>query len=339
MFKLTSILVYILPIAIPSMAQLIFLKAVDRLGTTAYTDYYFCCNYIGSFMQWEYNGQPLSGFRTNNVGDVLFDERPDYTYAATLLSSTPTMDDEAEMDSVLVISFHNGSSPGSFSVTCNSNRNISTVSSQNISRVKNNISKGADIRLDYVFSAPIVHQGPQLSHIFMCGVRQAPQFVEVTELTLGFSASDNVGRARTLFSDDGNTATVQGILMTKDNLMSVALIIVSLEATVVNVTCYDRENIVELPSVEAGSSDNQVITVDGTMETLPADYTMESMQATERPQTMDESKNVNGKIFVTPQGDDEDLPIYFSVSIITTILIASVIILLLLMVHRLFKHR
>ncbi len=127
--------------------------------------------------------------------------------------------------------------------------------------------------------------------------------------------------------------------MARDNLISVALIIVSLEASVVNVTCYDRENIVELPSVEAGSSDNQVVTVDGTMETLPADYTMESMQATERPQTMDESKNVNGESFVTPQGDDEDLPIYFSVSIITTILIASVIILLLLMVHRLFKHR
>ena len=290
-------------------------------------------------MQWEYNGQPLSGFRTNNVGDVLFDERPDYTYAATLLSSKPTMDNEAEMVSVLVISFRNGNNPGNFSVTCSSNRNISTVFSQNISPVKNNRSKGADIRLDYVLSAPIVRQEPQyMSYIFICGVSQAPQFVEVTELTLGFSASDNAGRARTLFSDNRNTAKIQGVVMSRENLKFVALIIVSLEASVANVTCYDIENIVELPLVEAGSSDNQVITIDGTMETLPADDTTESVQATELPQTMYESNNFTGDIFVTPQAGDEDLPIYFSVSVITTVLIATSVIILLL-VHRLFKHR
>ncbi len=216
-------------------------------------------------MQWQYNNQPLSGFHTNDVGEVLFDERADYTYTATLLSSQPTFNNITKMDSILVISFHNDRIPDNFLVTCIIDRNTSTASSQNMFTVKNNIAKGADIRHDYVLSEPIVRREPQYpSHIFICRVRQAPQFVYVAGTTHVFSSSDNTGRARTLFSDDGNTATVQGILMARDSLISVAFIIVSLEANVVNVTCYDRENnIVRLPSVEAVSSNNQVVTVDG----------------------------------------------------------------------------
>ena len=41
-------------------------------------------------MVWEYNKQSLTGFHTNDVGEVVFDERDDYTYTATLLSSQPT---------------------------------------------------------------------------------------------------------------------------------------------------------------------------------------------------------------------------------------------------------
>ena len=285
--------IYFLLIFGPTSGQLSFLTAVDRLNTS-YTDYYFCCNYIGRFILWGYNNKPLSGFSTNEVGNVLFDERNDYTYAATLLSSQPTFNGESKLDSVLVISFHNDMIPGNFSVTCNSNRNVSTVFPKNMSTAKNSIAKGADIRLDYVVSEPKVRRGhPYLSHIFICGVRQAPQFVEVTGTPLRFSSSDHAGQARTLFSNDRNTAIVQGILMARDNLISVALIIVSLEASVVNVTCYDRENIVILPSVEAVSSDNQVVTVDGgTMQTLPADDTTETMQTTEFLQSfMEESTN------------------------------------------------
>ncbi len=230
------------------LERLSFLTAVKRLSITNYKDYYFSCTVVGNYIQWEYNHDPLSAFLLNDVGQAVLDERADYTYTATLLSSQPTMDDEAEMDSVLVISFRNGSNPGNFSVTCISNSNTSTAFFQHniISTVKNTAPKDADIQLDYVVSEQIVRRGPQyLSHIFICGVHQAPQFIEVTELTLNFSSSDNVGQARTFFSDDRNTATVQGILMARDNLISIALIIVSLEASVVNVTCYDRENIVK----------------------------------------------------------------------------------------------
>ncbi len=263
--------------------QLIFLTAVERLGMTTHVDYYFCCNFVGRFVHWEYNNQPLSGFLTNEVGEVRLDERANYSYAATLLSSQPRSNNEAEMDSVIVISFPNGRNPDNFTVTCSSNTVISTAFTKYMSTVKNMAEK-ADVRLDYVLSRNIVRRGPQyLSHIFICRVRQAPQFLEATELTLSFSTSDNDRRARTFFSDDRHTAKVQGILMARDNLKSVALIIVSLEARVVNVTCYDRENIVELPSII--SSDNQVVTVDGTRE-LPADDTTESVQATEIPQTI-----------------------------------------------------
>ncbi len=282
-------------------------------------------------MHWDYNNQTLSGFRMNEVGKIVLNERANYTYTATLLSSQPTFNNEAKLDSVLVISFRNGSNPGIFSVTCISNSNISTAFSQHISTVKNTTAKGVDIRLDYVVSKRIILRGPQYqSHIFICGVRQVPLFVEVAGTTLNFSSFDNAARARTLFSDDRNTAIVQGILMARDNLMSVALIIVSLEASVVNVTCYDRENIVRLPSVEAGSSDNQVVTVDGTTETV---------QTTEIPQTlMEESTFFTGDIFVTQQPEEGALLMNLRVSIPTILIVISIPILSLLIVYRLFKH-
>ena len=325
--------IYFLLIFGPTSGQLSFLTAVDRLNTS-YTDYYFCCNYIGRFILWGYNNEPLSGFSTNEVGNVLFDERNDYTYAATLLSSQPTFNGESKLDSVLVISFHNDMIPGNFSVTCNSNRNVSTVFPKNMSTAKNSIAKGADIRLDYVVSEPKVRRGhPYLSHIFICGVRQAPQFVEVTGTPLRFSSSDHAGQARTLFSNDRNTAIVQGILMARDNLISVALIIVSLEASVVNVTCYDRENIVELPSVEAVSSDNQVVTVDGTMELSP-DGKTETMQTTEISQTMYESNNFTSDILAIVPDDGGNVSTFYIVGISVLIIITIIIILPMLIKYR-----
>ncbi len=280
------------------LERLSFLTAVRRLSITNYTDYYFSCNVAGKFIQWEYNNQTLSGFRMNEVGRVRMEERANYTYTATLLSSQPTFDNEAEMDSVLVISIHNGRIPGNFSVNCISNKNVSTAFPQHLSAVKNTAAKGANIRLDYVVSEQVRHG---LSHIFMCGVRQVPLLVEVTGKFLSFNRFNNIGDAKTISLSDSDEFNVQAILMARDSSISVTLIIVSFNVSVVNVTCYDRENnTVRLPSVEVVSSDNQVVTVDGTMETLPADDTKGNMQTTEFLQTQTITNKFTKSIIVAP---------------------------------------
>jgi len=243
-------------------------------------------------MQWEYSGQPLSGFRINEVGKVWLEQRTDYTYTTTLLSSQPTSDNEAKMKSILIVSFANDMNPGNFSVSCNSNWNISTASSQGESPVI--IRKGEDIQLEFVVSDNIVSDQYE-TRIFICGVHQTPHFFQVTGPALAFSRFDDIGQARTIISDDGNTAKVQGILLARDTSLSVTLILVSV-GTIVDVTCYDAENTVVWQSVEAVSTDNPT--------EIAYSSTTEYNQATKLPRKpMEESTNFTNDICMTDQAD------------------------------------
>ena len=269
---MTFFFLLLLQIGISVTGILDFLTAVKR-SNTSYTDYYFCCDINGTFLSWEYNHKPLSAFRTDDVGEVRLDERADYTYTATLLSSQPTYSNEAEMDSILVISFHNDRNPDNFSVTCISNRNSYTNFSQGVSSVRKS-KKDKDIHLDYIKSGNIVSTN-YLSHVFICVVHQRSQFFEVTGPTLtgqilSFSRFDNIGRASTIFSEDRNVANVQGILMAGDSSELIALVIVSLNGSVDGVTCGDSENFVDLSLMEVTSPDDQVVTDYGTTETEQA---------------------------------------------------------------------
>ncbi len=107
-----NIVLLLLQIGVSVSGKLDFLTAVKR-SNTSYTDYYFSCNINGTFLLWEYNREPLSAFHTADVGEVWLDKRAEYTYTATLLSSQPT-NNEAEMDSILVISSHNDRNPDNF---------------------------------------------------------------------------------------------------------------------------------------------------------------------------------------------------------------------------------
>ncbi len=240
------LIVSLLQISVLSVPEVQFLTAVDRLNGN-YTDFYFCCNTHGNLLLWEYNHQSLSAFLTDDVGRVLLSVRADYTFTATLLSSQPIFDNVATMDSVLVISFHKGTNPSSFSVSCISDRHIATVSHQ-VSTANKTIPNRDVVQLKYLVSGNIVSQD-YYSHILVCEVPQTPQFIGVIEPILSFSRFDSVGRARTIFSEDRNTAEVQGILMARDNFVSVALILVSLNVSVSTVSCYDSHHIPEIELV------------------------------------------------------------------------------------------
>ncbi len=283
-----KVFLLLLQIGISVSGILDFLTAVKR-SNTSYTDYYFCCDINGTFLSWEYNHKPLSAFRTDDVGEVRLDERADYTYTATLLSSQPTYNNEAKMDSILVISFHNDRIPDNFSATCSSNRNIYTTFSQGVSSVEKSV-QDKDIHLDYIKSGNIVNTN-FLSHIFICVVHQWSQFFKVTGPTLtgqilSFSRFDNIGRARTILSEDRNRANVQGIIMAGDSSVLIALVIVSLNGSVESVTCGDSENFVDLSLAEVISSDDRVVIDYGTTETEPA---------TESPSTNTEESTNSSK--------------------------------------------
>ncbi len=267
---LRYLILSLLQISVLSVPEVQFLTAVDRLNGN-YTDFYFCCNTHGRFLQWEYNHQSLTAFRTNDVGEVWLNERADYTYTATLLSSQPIFDNVATMDSVIVISFHKGMNPSNFSVSCISDRHIATVSHQ-VSTANKTITNRDDVQLKYLVSGRIVSQDYD-SHILVCEVPQTPQFISVIEPILSFSRFDSAGQARTIFSEDRNTAEVQGILMARDNFVSVALILVSLNVSESNVSCYDSHHIPEIELVPPKSQTETPKLAVGTLHVTELSWT------------------------------------------------------------------
>ncbi len=273
-----NFLLLLLQIGISVSGKLDFLTGVKRANTSC-TDHYLYCSIKGSFLLWEYNRDPLGAFHKDDVGEVWLDKRAEYTYTATLLSSQPT-NNEAEMVSIIVISFHNDRIPDNFSVTCISNRNVYTTYSQGVSSVKKSV-QDKNIHLDYIKSGNIVNTN-FLSHIFICVVHQRSQFFEVTGPTLTgqIFSFNRFRRASTILSEDRNMANVQGILMAGDSSVLIALVIVSLNDSVESVTCGDSKNFVDLSLAEVTSSDNRVVINNGTTETEPATESPSTKEST-----------------------------------------------------------
>ena len=251
MFQNISLLLLIFSISICTATTdeptIRYLRGVHRFNSSGYTDYYFCCNVVGTFLHWQYNDDPLTGFRFGDAGCVVVDTRSTFGYTATLLSSQsdPENNQQATLDSVFVVSF-SGEPPSTFEVTCSSNSNFSTEAVGNMSEVVRASSNDSEVVLDYVLSRPIV-QNKNKTHIFVCGAQDMLQYFEINGPTIGFSGHDDIGRARTFLSEDGNIVNVQGVLIARHPYTSTSLLFVS-EDSDVTVTCFFGSHQVQLSS-------------------------------------------------------------------------------------------
>ena len=157
-------------------------------------------------------------------------------YTATLLSSQSNEQQEAMLDSVLVVSFRGGH-PHNFSITCRSHLSSMTVSAQNVSAV---LSTATDheknVALDHVVSGRIV-KTKRNTHIFTCGTLYPLQFIDINVPQIGFSGSDYIGRARTLLTEDGHIVNIQGVLLGREPYQTTTLIFVA-DNVDVRVTCF-----------------------------------------------------------------------------------------------------
>lgn len=213
--------------------EIIFLKGVPRLHNANYTDYYFCCNVNGEFLQWQYEDEPLSGFRIGEAGRAIVDVRTTFEYTATLLSSEP--DGElANLDSVLVVSFR-GNHPNNFSITCSGHLSSHTITAESVSNVEFTDDQ-EQVVLDHVISQRIVNR-MSITHIFLCGAKSLLQFISVNDPQIGFGEFDYIGKDRTVLTADSNTVSIQGILIARDPFQTTTLLFVVDDADV-HVACF-----------------------------------------------------------------------------------------------------
>ncbi len=160
------------------LVNLKFLKGVPRLSNAEYIDFYFLCyNANGNFLQWQYNGQYLTGFHEDDeVGYTVVVGHP-INYMATLLSARTRDDSNMERNSIIMVSFIGGLVPGNFSITCSNGTHSETVFPEQVSSVANsslwldNDNYNSDIILEYITSHEIV--GNSNTHIFVCGTNNS----------------------------------------------------------------------------------------------------------------------------------------------------------------------
>ncbi len=214
------------------------LKGVHRLRK-GFRDYYFSCNAVGLFLQWQYNDELLTGFHTSDeIGRSVVVERPTFTYTTTLLSSEPAENNYEDMDSILIMSFSNDD-PSPFTVTCSNGPNTQTKSSESISKVGDssmwNNNSDSRIVLEYIVSTNMVRNGP--THIFMCGAHHSPQHLQANGPPIAFLSSDEIGFHR---APSATTYTVkeQGIFIARSPYMTTTILIVANEEDVF-VSCFN----------------------------------------------------------------------------------------------------
>ncbi len=220
-----------------------FVRGVPRLNTEEYIDYYFYCQIKGIFLHWQYEDEPLTAFRPNDVGHSLVNVRSNYEYTATLLSSRPADNNNRYMDSIVVVTSR---SDASFNVTCTNDFVSETEPSQHPkSALSSARTNNSDIVLNYISSANIVRNIS--THIFVCGVQHSTQILSVDGLSIAFTEGDHVGVHRA-GSSSIDTVDVQGIVIARTPFTIISMLIVARNSDV-NVTCfYDTQQRTTLAS-------------------------------------------------------------------------------------------
>ncbi len=227
--------------------RLTFLKGVNRFNyTTGHTDYFFSCNVVGHFLQWQYNSEPLSGFDINSeVGSSSVNVRNTFEYTVTLLSSEPDNNNSNKaMDSIIVISF-GGAVPSNFQVTCSNGLMSDTISAGNVTNVtatsvaRSTTGDKLEAVLDYVASGLIVRN--TLTHIFVCGVNSSSQLLQANRGSPHLFTSDNNLGEHTILSASSYKIAEQGILVAKTPYITSILIVADDAGAEVSCSSYQNE--------------------------------------------------------------------------------------------------
>ncbi len=230
--------------------KLFYLKGVMRFNTAS-TDYYFCCNVIGNYLQWQYKNELLTGFNADDeVGASRVVDETDFRYTVTLLSSESIGDGNTSINSVIILSFDEAVR-NNFTITCSKGLMSKTVSAGIVSEVEDSSLRHNSyhsIILDYVIKSIKSHKIVRNSttHIFMCGTINTPQSIQVNSLSINFTSSDELGFHRNV-SGKMNSDNVQVILIALHPLMTTA-IFVNTNNSNVEVSCSDWDMLTTLNS-------------------------------------------------------------------------------------------
>ena len=205
-----------------------YLKGVPRLNTE-YIDFYFFCNANGSFLQWQYNGQYLTGFQDEEVGYTVVVEGP-INYMATLWSAVPIDDENKDRNSIIMVSFMGGRVPDNYSMTCSNGPHFQTVFAGPVSNVTNSSlwhdddNSNSDIVLEYVAFHKIV--GNTNIHLFVCGVNNSWLELQTNISSLiAFTINNTLGDHR-FSSPSTSLFHVQGIFVARNPFPTTSVLFV-----------------------------------------------------------------------------------------------------------------
>ncbi len=313
-----------------------FVKGVTRLNTNMYTDYYFSCNTNGGrFLQWQYNNNPLTGFReAHEVGRSVVLTRHNYSYTASLLSSEPLRNAGRAMDSILMITF-TGQVPSDFTISCsNGGLNSKTVSAGLVSDVEDSSvrhdnsdsNSGMGIVLDYITSSDTIVRNTS-THIFMCGANYSSQHLRINNgSTLVFHSSRNTGFSRRVDPANRHSIYGLGIFVAKNPFVITTLLIVA-DNSDVEVACFERNVRTRLSS----NVSPEQLTTDDVTESPTTQSPKETVELTNRVTNSEDSTEI-----VSRNKDKIDSTLITTISV--SVLLVTVLIILIVPVLGILFH-
>ena len=198
-------------------------------------DYYFYCNAVGMTLIWEIDQFGLGGFRSTEVGRVIVDQRSNFNYTATLLSSKRTPERQL-FDSVLIVSILG---TATFNVTC---RNGSVLHSRTIDNTNNglgveSIINSSSVIEEYILTDTIVKKDDfSETSIFLCGVLNSIMYWRTSSRTIVFNINDAIGTSKPTPESGSVTVSQQAILIAHEPYVIVSVLFIT-DTSDVNVTC------------------------------------------------------------------------------------------------------
>ena len=219
-----------------------YLRGVPRLSNTAYWDYYFNCNTVGTTLIWEVNGTGLGGFQSGEVGQASSGTRPSFTYIVTLLSSKPTTGGQFTFDSILIVSV-----PGmsSLDVLCSNGPSSNRTYNVDNGKGVENSNSMTSVFLEYLLTDSVVGDETSQTSIFICGVQNNLMYwrTGTSNGEFMFRERDNVGRESHNLEAGNTTVKQQAILIAKEPYRIVSVFFVTATSDV-TVTCgYDQNEV------------------------------------------------------------------------------------------------
>ena len=217
--------------------NVVYIRGVLRLNNTAYWDYYFGCNTIGSILQWEVNENALGGFLTGNDDRILSGARSNFNYTATLLSSQPTTGLQSTFDSVLIVSLLGTSS---LDVTCRNGPSFNSTNNAESRRDVENKTNTSSIYLELLLTQTIF-TGIN-TRFFVCGVDNQVMIWQTNTDTYAFNISDRIGQSLKNQND-----TQQAIVIAHEPFQIVSVLFVT-DTSVVSVRCGHNQEFLQFVS-------------------------------------------------------------------------------------------